>query len=84
MASHARTLCRTLWYGEKLNVIARRLDFCYIFSKIKFKASITLFTGITRGIFWDFVYILYSTLLHLPPLRSHRVGGSMNLNPGLL
>jgi hypothetical protein len=62
MASHARTLCRTLWYGEKLNVIARRLDFCYLhISKIMFKASITLLTGITRGTFWILFYILYST-----------------------
>ncbi len=30
--------------------------------------------NINRGIFWIFLYVLYSTLLHLPPLRLHCVG----------
>jgi hypothetical protein len=30
---------------------------------------------LTRGIFWIFFYVLYSTLLHLPPLRFRCVGG---------
>ncbi len=31
-----------------------------------------------------FVYVLYSTLLHLPPLRFHCVGGCWGWNPGML
>jgi hypothetical protein len=42
MASHAISLCRTLWYREQPNDIDRQLDFCYIFFKDKFKASNTL------------------------------------------
>jgi hypothetical protein len=42
MASNAITLCRTLWYGEQPNEIARQLDFCFIIFKDKFKASNTL------------------------------------------
>jgi hypothetical protein len=30
---------------------------------------------VNRGIFWIFFYVLNSTLLHLPPLRLHCVGG---------
>ncbi len=30
---------------------------------------------ILTGGFWDFSYVLHSTLLHLPPLRIHCVGG---------
>ncbi len=40
MPSHARTLFRTLWYGELLN--AKQLDFCYIYIKNKLKALKTL------------------------------------------
>jgi hypothetical protein len=31
MASYDRTMCTTLWYGEKPDAIARQLDFCYLF-----------------------------------------------------
>ncbi len=31
-----------------------------------------------RGICWIFFYVLYSTLLHLPPLRFHCVRGCWN------
>jgi hypothetical protein len=41
-ATHSRALCRTLWYGEQQNDIARRLDFCFIFCLNKFKALNTL------------------------------------------
>ncbi len=34
--------------------------------------------------FGFFLYVLYSTLLHLPPLRFHYVGGCRGPNPGLL
>ncbi len=33
---------------------------------------------ITGGFFGFFSYVLYSTLLHLPPLRFHCVGGCWN------
>jgi hypothetical protein len=35
------------------------------------------------GFFWifSFFYVRYSTLLHLPPLRFHCVGGCWDLNP---
>jgi hypothetical protein len=28
-----------------------------------------------EGFFWDFFHVLYSTLLHLPPLGFHCAGG---------
>jgi hypothetical protein len=34
-----------------------------------------MYQTITGGFFGFFMYILYSTLLHLPPLRFHSVGG---------
>ncbi len=42
--------------------------------------------NVTGGFFcFFFFYVLYSTLIHLPPLRFHCVGGScMGSNPGLL
>jgi hypothetical protein len=45
MASHGRTLARTLCSGDELNVIARKLNFCYISIKMiksKFKDLNTL------------------------------------------
>jgi hypothetical protein len=45
MASHGRTLTRTLCSEEDLNFIARKLNFCYINAKkfnSTFKASNTL------------------------------------------
>jgi hypothetical protein len=36
-----------------------------------------------RGRYWIF-YVRYSTLLHLPHLRFHCVGGCLHRNPGLL
>jgi hypothetical protein len=34
--------------------------------------------------FWDFFYVLNSTLLYLPPLRFHCVGGCCDRTKGLL
>ncbi len=39
----------------------------------------------SRGLFWIFsFYVWYSTLLHLPPLRFHCVGGCWIRTPGQL
>jgi hypothetical protein len=37
-----------------------------------------------RVIFRFFLYVLYSTLLHLPPLRFHYIGRMLETNPGQL
>jgi hypothetical protein len=39
--------------------------------------DVQIFLGVKRGIFLDFFFfnVQYSTLLHLPPLRFHCVGG---------
>jgi hypothetical protein len=46
-----------------------------IFSQISYKLEYYRFSLGKQGIFLDFFYVLYSILLHLSPLRFHRVGG---------
>ncbi len=53
-----------LWYVFSTTTLLLAIYFPYLFLIIHISKN--------RGIFWIF-YVLYSTLLHLPPLRFHCV-----------
>ncbi len=57
---------------------------CAGFFTSKFSHFETRWSEINRGILLDFFICTYSTLLHLPPLRFHCVGGCWGSNPELL
>jgi hypothetical protein len=57
MASHSRTLFRTLWFEEQPNDIARQLDIFYIFS-LKITSKLLLSSAentITRKDYFSFL-----------------------------